>query len=114
MTGAHGQWAWLGFRKALKWLELARLQILRPDLDYKKYGIKAEKLKEWCDLVGWEVLLNKKSTTWRSLSVEEQQLVKNEKVAIQLMIQYPSIIKRPVIEMNGKLVVGLNEDYFSL
>ena len=56
----------------------------------------------------------KKSTTWRSLSVEEQQLVKNEKVAIQLMIQYPSIIKRPVIEMNGKLVVGLNEDYFNL
>ena len=38
MTGAHGQWAWLGFRKALKWPELVRLQILRPDLDYKKYG----------------------------------------------------------------------------
>jgi arsenate reductase-like glutaredoxin family protein len=83
-------------------------------IDYKKYGIKAEKLIEWCKAVGWEILLNKKSTTWRSLSVEEQQLVKNEKVAIQLMIQYPSIIKRPVIEMTGKLVVGLNEDYFSL
>ena len=99
-------------KKVLDWYKKNNIQI--AFVDYKKYGIKAEKLKGWCDLVGWEVLLNKKSTTWRSLSVEEQQLVKNEKVAIQLMIQYPSIIKRPVIEMNGKLVVGLNEDYFSL
>ena len=86
-----------------------------PDefIDYKKYGIKPEKLMEWCKVVGWEILLNKKSTTWRSLSVEEQQLVKNEKVAIQLMTQYPSIIKRLVIEINGKIMVGLNESYLT-
>lgn len=81
--------------------------------DYKKQGIKKEKLKQWCKEVGWEVLLNKKSTTWRSLSPDDQQKVVNEKVAIQLMTEYPSIIKRPVVEMNDKIIVGYNDTYFS-
>ena len=81
--------------------------------DYKKYGIKKEKLAEWCKEVGWELLLNKKSTTWRSLSLEDQQKVINEKMAIQLMMEYTSIIKRPVIEMNNKIIVGFNETYFT-
>ena len=98
-------------KKVLDWYKRNNIPI--DFIDYKKYGIKPEKLIEWCKAVGWEILLNKKSTTWRSLSVEEQQLVKNEKVAIQLMTQYPSVIKRPVIEMNGKLRVGLNESYLN-
>ena len=81
--------------------------------DFKKYGVKKEKLAEWCKAVGWEVLLNKKSTTWRSLSLEDQQKVTNEKMAIKLMIEYTSIIKRPVIEMNNKIIVGFNETYFT-
>ena len=81
--------------------------------DFKKYGVKKEKLAEWCKAVGWEVLLNKKSTTWRSLSLEDQQKVTNEKMAIKLMIEYASIIKRPVIEMNNKIIVGFNETYFT-
>ena len=81
--------------------------------DYKKYGVKKEKVAQWCKEVGWEVLLNKKSTTWRSLSLEDQQKVTNEKMAIKLMIEYTSIIKRPVIEMNNKIIVGFNETYFT-
>ena len=81
--------------------------------DYKKYGVKKEKLLQWCKEVGWELLLNKKSTTWRSLPVEDQQKITNEKTAIQLMMEYTSIIKRPVIEMNNKLMVGFNETYFT-
>ena len=63
-------------KKVLDWYKHNNIPI--DFIDYKKYGIKAEKLIEWCKAVGWEILLNKKSTTWRSLSVEEQQLVKNE------------------------------------
>ena len=81
--------------------------------DYKKYGIKKEKLAQWCKEVGWEVLVNKKSTTWRSLCLEDQLKVTNEKMAIKLMIEYSSIIKRPVIEMNSKIIVGFNEKYFT-
>lgn len=81
--------------------------------DYKKDGIKKDKLTQWCKEVGWELLLNKKSTTWRSLPPEEQHQVTNEKAAIQLMMEYNSIIKRPVIEINNKLIVGFNETYFT-
>lgn len=81
--------------------------------DYKKEGIPKDKLAQWCKQVGWELLLNKKSTTWRSLPPEEQQKVTNEKAAIQLMMEYTSIIKRPVIEINNKLIVGFNETYFT-
>ena len=98
-------------KKTLDWYKIKNIQV--DFFDYKKFGIQPEKLAEWCIAVGWEVLLNKKSTTWRSLPVGEQQLVNNEKVAIQLMVQYPSIIKRPVIEMNGKIMVGLNESYLN-
>ena len=98
-------------KKTLDWYKKKNIQV--DFFDYKKFGIQPEKLAEWCKAVGWEVLLNKKSTTWRSLPVVEQQLVNNEKMAIQLMVQYPSIIKRPVIEMNGQVMVGFNESYFT-
>lgn len=98
-------------KKTLDWYKKKNIQV--DFYDYKKYGVKKEKLVQWCKEAGWEVVLNKKSTTWRSLSLEDQQLVTNEKMAIKLMIEYPSIIKRPVIEMNNKIIVGYNETYFS-
>jgi arsenate reductase len=81
--------------------------------DYKKYGIKKERLVQWCKEVGWELLLNKKSTTWRSLSLEDQQNVINEKSAIRVMMEFTSIIKRPVIEINDRIVVGFDQKYFT-
>ena len=98
-------------KKTLDWYKKKNIPV--DFYDYKKYGIKKEKLAEWCKEVGWELLLNKKSTTWRSLSLEDQQKVTNEKMAIQLMMEYTSIIKRPVIEMNNKIIVGFNETYFT-
>ena len=98
-------------KKTLNWYKKKNIPV--DFYDYKKYGIKKEKLAEWCKEVGWELLLNKKSTTWRSLSLEDQQKVINEKMAIQLMMEYTSIIKRPVIEMNNKIIVGFNETYFT-
>ena len=98
-------------KKTLAWYKSKNIRV--DFYDYKKYGVKKEKLEEWCRQVGWQVLLNKKSTTWRSLPPAEQQLVINEKIAIKLMMEYPSIIKRPVIEMNDKVMVGFNESYFT-
>lgn len=98
-------------RKTLDWYKKKNIPVYFHD--YKKYGIKKDKLIQWCSEVGWELLLNKKSTTWRSLSIGDQQKVTNEKIAIQLMIEFPSIIKRPVIEMNYKIMVGFNKTYFT-
>ncbi len=80
--------------------------------DYKKLGITKEKLKEWCDQLGWETVLNKKGTTWRDLSEEEKNGVKNQRAAINLMIEKPSMIKRPVIEKDGRLLLGFNEEQY--
>lgn len=84
--------------------------------DYKKSGISAEKLKQWCEQVGWETLLNKKGTTWRGLSAEAQAKITTAKQAIKLMAEHTSSIKRPVIEKNGKIItVGFKEaEYLQL
>jgi arsenate reductase len=81
--------------------------------DYKKNGITKEKLQEWSKEVGWEKLLNKKGTTWRGLSPDQQQHVKKDTTAIELRIEKPSLIKRPVIETGGKLIVGFDEEEYA-
>ncbi len=92
----------------MDWFKKNKLGIIFHD--YKKEGIRKEKLTAWSKQVGWEILLNKKSTTWRGLSAEEQNKITSQAAAIQLMKQQTSIIKRPVIEASGKLIVGFNEE----
>jgi len=82
--------------------------------DYKKKGITAEKLNEWCNAFGWENVLNKKGTTWRKLSPEQQQAVNSQEAAVALLLNHNSAIKRPVIEQKGKAVLlGFNEAQYS-
>lgn len=94
-------------KKAIDWLNKAAIPFNFHN--YKKQGITAAKLNSWSKQVGWEKLLNKKGTTWRQLSAEQQAAVTNQKTAVQTMQENPSIIKRPVIEYEGKLVVGYDE-----
>jgi len=81
--------------------------------DFKKKGITAEKLDEWCNAFGWENVLNKKGTTWRKLSPEEQQAVNSQDTAIAVMLKNNSAIKRPVIEQKGRaILLGFNEEQY--
>lgn len=97
-------------KKATDWLKTNNIPF--EFHDYKKLGITKEKLQKWVAEVGWEKLVNKKGTTWRTLSADEQLAIKNEKTAIELMMNKNSIIKRPVIETGEKLLVGFDEaDY---
>jgi Spx/MgsR family transcriptional regulator len=81
--------------------------------DYKKSGISKTTLENWCKLVNWEVLVNKKGTTWKQLSPVEQGKIINKTAAIKLMQEHTSLIKRPVIELsNGTIVVGYDEEKF--
>jgi arsenate reductase (glutaredoxin) len=73
--------------------------------DYKSKGITQEKLKEWAGQIGWESLVNKKGTTWRQLDDSIQSEITNEDAAIALMKEKTSIIKRPLIEREGKVLV---------
>jgi len=94
-------------QKALK--EFKKKNVMVGFHDFRTAGLKEEKLAYWCKQLGWEKVLNKKSTTWRSLAPATQQNVVDEKSAIELMLKYSSLIKRPVVEMNNRVTVGLSE-----
>ena len=80
--------------------------------DYKKSGIDAATLTRWCAQLGWEALVNKRGTTWRKLT-PEQQAIADTAAAIALMQVQPSLIRRPVVEFaGGELVVGLDTAAF--
>jgi Spx/MgsR family transcriptional regulator len=98
-------------KKTLNWLKENKVAVIFHD--YKKGGISQKKLSDWCKLVGWETLLNKKSATWRGLSAEQQSNTLNEAAAIQLMMENTSIIKRPVVEFGKKILVGFDEKTFN-
>lgn len=72
--------------------------------DYKSRGIEEAKLKKWCAEVGWESLVNKRGTTWRQLDPKIQAGVRNQSSAIDLMKEKTSVIKRPLIESDNKVV----------
>ncbi len=97
-------------KKAINWLKQHNLPYELHD--YKKEGVSKEKLKEWCDKLGWETVLNKKSTTWKDLDDEKKNAVKNQRTAIKVMREHSSSIKRPVIESDGELLIGYNEDQY--
>lgn len=81
--------------------------------DYKQQGISEQKLAEWCKQKGWESIFNKRSTTWKELDTATQAENINEAAAVKLMAVHNSIIKRPIVEHNGKVVaVGFNEKRF--
>ncbi|NHC03068.1 Spx/MgsR family RNA polymerase-binding regulatory protein [Acinetobacter sp. 187] len=78
--------------------------------DYKKQGIDAETLKKWLDEAGAELILNKKGTTWKKLTEEEQNnALASEDNLIQTLITHTSMIKRPVLVTEKGLMVGFDE-----
>jgi Spx/MgsR family transcriptional regulator len=91
-------------KKARAWLEGHGVDYVFHD--YKTVGIERERLEQWCKKVGWETLLNRAGTTFRKLPEDEKASVDARK-AVQLMLEQPSMIKRPVLDLGGgKLVVG--------
>ena len=94
-------------KKARKWLDANGIDYAFHD--YKKEGADAAKLESWSDAAGWEVLLNKRGTTFRKLGEEDKADIDRAK-AIALMTEHPSMIKRPVAEHPGGVLVGFKED----
>ena len=97
-------------KKTLKWLK--NNQVDYQFHDYKKSGITRDKLSGWCREAGWENVLNKKGTTWKKLSLSEQEKITNAASAIKMMMEHNSMIKRPVIETGKSVLVGYNEEVF--
>ena len=98
-------------KKAITWLKKHRIAFVFHD--FKQETIPDQHLKAWCEALGWETVLNKKSTTWRALDAATQAGIKNNSSAIRLMKANMSIIKRPVLEKNGDIQVGFDEATYS-
>ena len=96
-------------KKARKWL--AEHDIAYEFHDYKKLGIEEGLLRGWIKQVGWEVLLNRRGMMWRKLSQEQRDNI-DEPSAIQLMLETPSIIKRPVLITGDRILVGFKESEY--
>jgi arsenate reductase len=79
--------------------------------DYKSMGIAKDKLKSWSDKLGWETLLNRAGTTFKKLPDADKEGL-TEKKALALMLDQPSMIKRPVLELGGKLLVGFKPEIY--
>ncbi len=97
-------------KKARLWLEEQGVSFAFHD--YKKAGIDSDALERWARQVGWETLLNRSGRTFRSLPEADQQNL-DEARALQLMQSQPSMIKRPVLEGEGKLIVGFKPDVYT-
>jgi Spx/MgsR family transcriptional regulator len=97
-------------KKALTWLR--EHQIEYTFHDYKAAGIDRAHLERWCRQLGWERVLNKSGTTFRKLA-EAQREGLTEKRAIELMLEQPSMIKRPILEHHERLLAGFKPDEYS-
>jgi len=92
-------------KKALAWLDTAGIKY--EFHDYKKSGIDITTLARWEKQLGWEVLLNRRGTTWRRLPEASQASI-DRKSALQLMQEQTSLIKRPVLESDSLLLAGFD------
>ena len=90
-------------KKARAWLDSHRIDYTFHD--YKTQGIDRTKLDAWARELGWETLLNRAGTTFRKLPEAEKTGLTEQK-AIALMVAQPSMIKRPVLDIGGKLIAG--------
>jgi arsenate reductase len=96
-------------KKARAWLDTNR--VAYHFHDYKAEGIDKKRLEGWAKSVGWETLLNRAGTTFRKLPDKDKEGLTAAK-AIALMLEQPSMIKRPVLDLGGKLVVGFKPEIY--
>ncbi|SNC75590.1 arsenate reductase [Marinobacter sp. es.048] len=97
-------------KKARKWLDGQGIDY--EFHDFKKDGLDSELLSRWEQTVGWEILLNRRGTTWRKLPEEVRDTISAQS-AHAIMLDNPSIIKRPVVESGDEVRVGFSADEWS-
>ena len=97
-------------KKARRWLD--DHGVVHTFHDYKTVGIDRERLARWSSALGWEVLVNRAGTTFRKLP-DADKIGIDERKAIALMLAQPSLIKRPVLDIDGELLVGFRPEAYA-
>jgi arsenate reductase len=97
-------------KKARRWLDAHH--VTYQFHDFKKQGIDRATLKNWIDELGLDVILNRRGTTWRNLSPSQKNTLQRN-TAVELLRQYPTLIKRPVIETDSQILVGFDQKQYT-
>jgi len=97
-------------KKARAWLDARGIAYAFHD--YKAAGIERGRLEAWARAIGWEALLNRAGTTFRKLPEPDRAGLDRDK-AIALMLAQPSMIKRPVLDLGGRLLMGFKPEQYA-
>lgn len=106
-------------RKARKWLNNHAVEYQFHD--FKTDGLNAERLYYFAHILGWQSLLNRNSTSWRQLDADQQAaLLKlqmteplgEDALAIHIILASPTLLKRPILDLDGRLIVGFKSDSY--
>jgi len=96
-------------KKARRWLEDHSVEYQFHD--FRQDGLNKKELCDWIEQLGWEVIVNKRSTSWRKLPDKDKELTTNSQ-AVKLLLANPTLIKRPIVQSSKFLLVGFNETEF--
>ncbi len=96
-------------KKARKWLDEHKVDY--EFHNFKKDGLDASLLNDWISQLGWEMLLNKRGMMWRKLDEQTKANI-DQASAIRIMLEMPSIIKRPVLDTGNSLHVGFKAETY--
>ena len=93
-------------RKAIRYLDINDIRY--QFIDYRKNPMSLEKLETIVSSVGWEILINRRSMTYRSLSEDQKKNINYD-----LVLDYPTLIKRPVLISGDEVLVGFSEEKYT-
>lgn len=97
-------------KKAKKWLEAEGVEYQFHD--YRKQGIDKAMVETFCQQLGWENVVNKRGTTYRQLTQEQKDNL-NQESAIELLVEQPAMIKRPILVINNDYHLGFKADQYA-
>ena len=102
-------------KKACAWLDAHQIEYVFHDI--KKPGLRRELAGQWLEQIDPGILINRKGTTWRTIDDARKALVDKASgqmaEKITLLLEYPSVIKRPVLDVNGAITIGFNADHYT-
>jgi len=99
-------------KKSRDWLKQHHIEV--EFHDFKKLGLDAAIAQNWLQQADWTILVNRSGMTWRKLTDQQKQLVQDTPSALALMLEKTSVIKRPILEQDGKLLhVGFDATAYS-
>jgi arsenate reductase len=97
-------------KKARKWLENHAIDYQFHD--FRTDGLTPEIINNWFEAVDWESLVNRRSTSWRQLNDSRKEGL-NQQSAATLLLENPTLIKRPVLDTGREILVGFSAEHYS-